>query len=83
VATILKALMLSGEASVVIQRWVREVNLHGVSGKPVCLRRACEVILEDFAHTLVSSEESLVEEDADRASMFAPPVFRVDGGDSL
>lgn len=60
--TVLTGVEISSEASKVIKSWVKEVNLHGTNGKLVTLRKACEIIIEDFAETLSKDENLLAEE---------------------
>lgn len=61
-ATNIKSIHISSDASKTLQKWIREVNLHDWRGKPVHLKKACELIIEDFAEVLSKDEKLLAEE---------------------
>lgn len=48
---------ISSSTSSIIQRWIKEVNLHKVDGSLISLPQACEIILEDFAEGLAMDEQ--------------------------
>lgn len=61
-STTIKGITISSQCSLTIQKWIKEVDLHtNVHGKkyPATVKKACEIILEDFAETLRLSEEEL------------------------
>jgi hypothetical protein len=62
-ATTLKHVFLSKEASSVIQAWVREVNLRDSRGRPVTLKKACEIIIDDFAEALSCVDDGVFEDE--------------------
>jgi len=47
---------VSGDSSKVIQEWIKEVNLHGGTGKLLSVGKACELVIEDFATTMKGDE---------------------------
>jgi molybdate-binding protein len=58
--TVVGSLTLDDKTVNVLQAWVREVGLHSPGGRPISVRKACELIVEDFALTLVREDEEVL-----------------------
>ena len=50
---------VSREASLTIQKWIKEVNLHTSQGRHVTLPKACSIIIEDFSDVLRKDSEAM------------------------
>ena len=64
--TTLKGVELESKDSLTIQSWVKEINLHKLSGKLYSLPQACELILSDFAQTLRLTDDQIKKEKENR-----------------